>query len=227
MRQIEPVRSKNELVYMSLKTAIIQGELQPGSRLVIDELATMLGVSQIPVREALRQLEADGFVTIQPHVGTTVTEIQASLLTEVFGLLEALEMISCRAACERLGDRDWQQLEQHLRQMDRLVDDPDGWSAANVAFHQMVCERAETPLVLKMMDKALSHWDRLRSYYHLKDIFAARVQSAHDQHWELFEAMRNCKIDVVEQIIRRHNQAALAAYQAHLTQHFQEANFNE
>ena len=68
MRQIEPVRSKNELVYISLKTAIIQGELEPGSRLVIDELANKLGVSQIPVREALRQLEADGFVSIKPQI---------------------------------------------------------------------------------------------------------------------------------------------------------------
>ena len=222
MRQIEPVRSKNELVYMSLKTAILQGELEPGSRLVIDELAHMLGVSQIPVREALRQLEADGFVSIQPHVGTTVTEIQVSLITEVFGLLEAMEIISGRAACERFDNADWQALEKHLRKMDMLVDDPDSWSAANVEFHQLVCERAGTPLVLKMMDKALAHWDRLRSYYQLKDIFAGRVQSAHNQHWELFEAMRNRDANAVEQIVRQHNQAALAAYQKHLARHFQE-----
>jgi DNA-binding GntR family transcriptional regulator len=221
MRQIEPVRSKNELVYMSLKAAILQGELEPGSRLVIDELATKLGVSQIPVREALRQLEADGFVSIKPHVGTTVTEIHVSLITEIFGLLEAMEIISGRAACERFSEEDWDRLEQHLRRMDKLVSDPDSWSAANVEFHQMVCERAGTPLVLKMMEKALAHWDRLRSYYHLKDVFAARVQSAHDQHWELFHAMRNCDVAAMEQIVRRHNQAALAAYEEHLARFFQ------
>ena len=93
MRQIQRVPSKNELVCESLRTAIVQGELAPCERLVIDELATRLGVSQIPVREALRQLEADGFVTIQPHIGATVTGIQPGLMTEIFGLLEAMEII--------------------------------------------------------------------------------------------------------------------------------------
>jgi DNA-binding GntR family transcriptional regulator len=212
MRQIQPIRSKNELVYASLRAAIIHGELAPGSRLVIDELANELGVSQIPVREALRQLEADGFVTSKPHVGATVTDIQPSLITEIFGLLEAMEIISGRAACERLNEDDLRDLERQLRHMDTLVNDPDGWSAANVRFHQTICERAGTPLVQKMMDKALAHWDRLRSYYHLKDVFAQRVAEAHQEHWQMFEAISRHDPDKVEQIARAHNQAALASY---------------
>jgi DNA-binding GntR family transcriptional regulator len=212
MQQIQPVRSKNELVYASLRAAIIHGELEPGERLVIDELAAELGVSQIPVREALRQLEADGFVVSRPHVGATVTDIQASLITEIFGLLEAMEIISGRAACARLHETDWKDLERHLRSMDSLLDDPDSWSAANVRFHQTICERAETPLVQKMMDKALAHWDRLRSYYHLKDVFSQRVAEAHQQHWEMFDAIRQRDPAALEQIVRTHNQAALGAY---------------
>ena len=212
MRQIQPIRSKNELVYASLRAAIIHGELAPGSRLVIDELANELGVSQIPVREALRQLEADGFVTSKPHVGATVTDIQASLITEIFGLLEAMEVISGRAACERLNEEGRRDLERQLRQMDSLVNDPDSWSAANVRFHQAICESAGTPLVQKMMDKALAHWDRLRSYYHLKDVFAQRVAEAHRQHWQMFDAISRRDADAVEQVARAHNQAALASY---------------
>ena len=211
MRQIQRVQSKNELVYESLRAAIIQGEIAPGQRLVIDELANQLGVSQIPVREALRQLEADGFIIIQPHVGATVTEIQASLITEIFGLLEAMEIISGQAACERLTQEDWRALERHLTWMDSLVDDPDTWSHANVAFHQLVCDRAGTPLVNKMMDKALAHWDRLRSYYQLKDVFAQRLADAHQQHWEMLAAIRNRDCASLAEIVRVHNQAALAA----------------
>ena len=54
-------RSKNEIVYQQLRKSIIQGDFKPGTRLVIDQLALELGVSQIPIREAVRQLEADGF----------------------------------------------------------------------------------------------------------------------------------------------------------------------
>jgi DNA-binding GntR family transcriptional regulator len=219
MRQLEPVRSKNELVYNALRTAIIQGDLAPGERLVIDDLAEQLGVSPIPVREALRHLEADGFVTMTPHVGAAVTDIHVNLLTEVFGLLEALEIVSGRAACERLSGPDWQVLQQHLQHMDSLVTEPEHWSQANVQFHQLICQRAGTPLVQKMMDKALAHWDRLRSYYELKDIFAQRVRQAHQQHWEMFNAIRHRDSERLERTVRAHNQAALAAYQNHLSQH--------
>jgi DNA-binding GntR family transcriptional regulator len=104
MRQIKTFRSKKEFVYDALRVAILEGDLEPGARLVIDDLAMELGVSQIPVREALQQLQADGFVTIEPYIGTKVTEIDAGLVREVFDLLEALEVISGRAACLRMSE---------------------------------------------------------------------------------------------------------------------------
>ncbi len=70
-------RSKKEAVYDTLRNAILQGDLKPGARLVIDKLAAELGVSQIPIREALQQLEGEGFVTIEPYVGVTVSDLQA------------------------------------------------------------------------------------------------------------------------------------------------------
>lgn len=221
MQQIQPIRSKNELVYASLRAAIIHGELAPGTRLVIDELAGELGVSQIPIREAMRQLEADGFIVSKPHVGATVTDIHASLIIEIFGLLEAMEVISGRAACTRLDEADWQDLKRCLKQMDDLLDDPDSWSAVNVRFHQMICERAGTPLVQKMMDKALAHWDRLRSHYQLKEVFAQRVAEAHQQHWQMFDAICNRDPQALERVVHTHNQAALGAYVNYLDQHLQ------
>ena len=80
-------RSKNEVVYDLLHQAIIRGDYKPGERIVIDELASRLDVSQIPIREALRQLEADGFVTNEPYVGVTVTGISADFIFEIFALL--------------------------------------------------------------------------------------------------------------------------------------------
>ena len=79
-------KSKNEAVYDALRQAIIHGEYEPGSRLVIDDLAATMGVSQIPIREALRQLEADGFITIEPYVGATLTDINANFIFEIFTL---------------------------------------------------------------------------------------------------------------------------------------------
>lgn len=211
MRQIKSFRSKNELVYASLHHAIIEGELQPGARLIIDELASQLGVSQIPVREALRQLEADGFVIIEPYIGATVTELHLDQITEIFGLLEAMESISGRAACVHLIEADLDSLEKILCQMDALVGDATAWSRANVHFHHTICELSNTLLARRMLDKAFDHWDRLRTHF-FKGVFVQRIDVAQREHWEMLAAIRARDPDTVEAIVRRHNRQALAAY---------------
>src|SRR6478609_8337003 len=122
------VRSKKDATYDLLHTAIIRGEFAPGARIVIDDLAAQMGVSPIPVREALQQLQADGFVVIEPYVGATVTEIQASLVEEIFALLEATEVTSGRAACVRMSEDDLGEVERILREMDSAVQDLDRFS---------------------------------------------------------------------------------------------------
>jgi len=215
MRPIKQYRSKNELVYESLRAAIISGELAPGARVVIDELAADLGVSPIPVREALRQLEADGFVTSEPYVGVRVTEIHVRSIAEIFGLLEALEIVSGRAACVNMSTDELATLDALIDEMETMLDQPERWSQANVDLHRLICAR--TPLVARMMDTALDHWDRLRSWY-FKDVFSLRVNQAQAEHRALVAAIRTHDPDAVERIIRQHNRAALTAYTDYLQQ---------
>ncbi len=204
-------RSKKEFAYETLRTAILNNDFAPGDRLIIDDLASEMGVSPIPVREALRDLEADGFVTIQPYVGATVTRIHTNLLKEIFELLEALERISGRAAAARLNEDDYAALEVMLREMDNLTSDPDSWSAKNTAFHEYICDRAETPLVKDMMTHVLNHWERLRSTY-LKDVFSTRLQVSNDQHWQMLDALKAGDDAALERVVRDHNRVAFAAY---------------
>ena len=91
-------RSKKESVLDALRSAIVGGQYLPGQKLVIDEMAAQFGISAIPIREALQQLQADGLVKIEPHVGATVTPIESNLVEEIFDLLEALELMSARRA---------------------------------------------------------------------------------------------------------------------------------
>jgi DNA-binding GntR family transcriptional regulator len=208
-------RSKNEIVYDVLRQSIIQGEYKPGTRLVIDELAATLGVSQIPIREAMRQLEADGFVTIEPYVGATITDITADFIYEVFALLEATEVICSRAACRSMTDEQLQALVDKIEQMEGSVHDPARWSAENTQLHLFICECAGMGLILKMTHKILDHWDRLRLHY-LKDVSRSRIPIAQQEHREMLRAFRQRDPDEVERVIRIHNQNALASYIRHL-----------
>ena len=204
-------RSKNEIVYQQLRQAIIQGDFQPGARLVIDQLAAELGVSQIPIREALRQLEADGFVTIEPYSGATVTEINANLIFEVFALLESIEVICSRAACRQMDDQQMDTLTALLDQMDNSVNDPEKWSGENKEFHLLIGDYSKSTLAKEMMRKVLHHWDRLRFHY-LKDVFGLRIKDAQREHRQIVEALRTHDPEKVEPLVRQHNQNALASY---------------
>ncbi len=208
-------KSKKELVYDHLRAEILNGTQPPGKRLVIDSLASELGVSQIPIREALQQLQAEGFVTFTAHVGPSVAPIEPDLIWEIFQLLESLEVISCRAACLRMTDDDIRNLEQMVHTMEDLLDTPERWSEENQRFHHALCEWGRTTLVKGFMINVLAQWDRVRQYY-VKDVFSKHLDLSQRDHQELIKALRNRDAEQAEQIVRRHNQRAFSDYAAYL-----------
>jgi DNA-binding GntR family transcriptional regulator len=208
-------RSKNEVVYTTLRQAIIHGEFKPGTRLVIDELVEVLGVSQIPIREAMRQLEADGFVSIEPYVGATVTEINANFIFELFDILESLEVLCSRTAARTMSDEDLATLAALIEAMDASVDNPEQWSQENKRLHLFICECAHTRLTYKMMQNVLDHWDRLRFHF-LRDVFGRRITDAQREHKQILAAFRSRNPDDVARVVHEHNRSALASYIGHL-----------
>jgi DNA-binding GntR family transcriptional regulator len=209
-------RSKKDYVIASLRRDILDGVLAPGARLIIDELAARYGVSPIPVREALQQLQSDGYVVIQPYAGAKVAEIEIDAIGEIFALLESLEAISGRAACERMSDADIDELERLVARMDDMVDDPDRWSQENLLLHEFICTKAGMHLVEALLRKAMEQWDRLRRHY-FEDVFEHRIRASQPEHRAIVRALRTRDADLVERIIREHNRTALAAYVGHLS----------
>lgn len=208
-------RSKNEIAYDLLRQAIIKEEFEPGKRLVIDEIASNFGVSSIPIREALRQLEADGFVEITPYMGATVTKICANSIYEIFAMLEAMEAICSPIACRLMSDADIEILDKLVEKMDDSLDDPESWSTFNKAFHLQICEFAQTKLIIKMLQKVLDQWDRVRIHY-MKNVLGLRVKSAQEEHRQIIKAFKDRDADQVERLMRLHNQNALSAYNQYL-----------
>ena len=216
--QLLTFKSKRELVYEFLRTEILRGTFEPGSRLIIGDLATQLGVSQVPVREALQQLQAEGFVVMEVHMGPRVAEIHAHLIWEIFQLLEALEVISSREACARMQAAEFEAMENRLRTLDDVDENSHQWSYENTRLHLCICDWGETMLVKSVMSTVLDQWDRLRNYY-LRNMFQHRKESAQQEHWALFTALQQRDLDRVERIVRAHNRNALARYVEQLTAH--------
>lgn len=215
MAKAPSFQSRNEQVYEHVRAMIIRGDLEPGSRLIVDRLALTLGVSHIPIREALSQLEADGFVEKTAYVGVSVSELKADAIRELFELLAALETISARAASKRMGEVALSELEALVVRMDAHTGDPDLWSAENKRLHEFICEQAGTPFVKKTLHLALDHWDRLRNIY-LKEVSAGRIALAQREHHDLLDALKARDEARLEGVIRTHNQKSLSAYLEYL-----------
>lgn len=182
------VRSKKDVVLEQLRNAIIDGVLKPGQRLVIDELAGNFGVSPIPVREAIQQLQAEGFVNLQMHASAIVSPITPQLLDEVFAILETCELVSARALVGSMTPDQDAQLRRHLMTLDGLVEDLDGWQSANLELHQFICDVAGMPLVRNTLTRTLDHWNRLRRIY-LRDVYNLRLKPAQIAHWDMYRAI--------------------------------------
>lgn len=135
---IEEARAENltaqELVLSTVRTAILQGVLEPGARLRQEDLADLFGRSRIPVREALRALEYEGLVTSEPHRGFTVTTLDADDIEEVYELRILLEGQAVRLAVPLMTDEDLTELDALFERMQSATD-PDEQLASREAFY--------------------------------------------------------------------------------------------
>jgi DNA-binding GntR family transcriptional regulator len=209
--------TKQQAVYRTLREAILRCELRPGVRLVIDDLARQFSVSIIPVREALRQLQAEGLVNSIAHVGGAVAPISFDSVLEVFTVLEGLELAATRHAAERATAADLERLAELNAAMDRAIAEgtPDRWADLNTEFHLAIAGIAQMPMLLDMLRRAFDHWERVRRYY-FSDVLIHRTRVAQAEHHDLLEQIRTRDLSRLEQTIRQHNQAALAAYTEYL-----------
>ena len=206
-------RTKQEYVYQSLRGAIMRGELAPGQRLVIDDIARRLEVSAIPIREALQSLQAEGLVVSAPHVGATVASISQDEVHEVFSIMEGLETVAVREAAARLTQEQGQSLQAIVAEMDSAVDrqEYERWAEMNGKLHRSIGEVAAMPLLREMTDRALSRWERLRRHY-FQGVLVPRVEQAQREHRELLCALLARDPDEAERVVRAHNRNAKTAY---------------
>jgi DNA-binding GntR family transcriptional regulator len=207
------IPTKQMVVYESLKSEILGGVLKPGATMVIDALAKRFHVSIIPVREALRQLQAERLVEIRPHTGVRVTEVDASSLGEVFAMLGALEALSAVHALDHFDELALLEMDRLLERLDESAQQGDraGFETANRDFHLLPCRVAGFRRVEESLRGVLTEWERLhRSTFQRAqppDMVAANLD-----HRAIVEAIRNKDAAQVTLLLVRHNETAAEHY---------------
>ena len=138
MNEYLPLR---DVVFKTLRQAILTGELQPGERLMEITLANRLGVSRTPVREAIHKLEQEGLVIMMPRRGAQVAQITEKDLIEVLEVRLGLEEMAARFACERMTDGQFTELCQAADEFSAAIERNDltALAQADEKFHSLIC----------------------------------------------------------------------------------------
>jgi DNA-binding GntR family transcriptional regulator len=204
-------QTKQALVYRSLRQRIMDGQLAPGSRLVIEDIAADHQVSAIPVREALHLLQAERLVEMRPHLGALVAPISRDAITEVFTLMETLEVAAWRLALPHASHEHIAILEGQIRAMDEVAGDDARWAERNSAFHAAICAIAEMPRVQEMTLRVFSEWERMRRWFY-RDCPPPDLEHASREHHAMVDALKRRDLERLERLTLAHNRGALKSY---------------
>lgn len=206
--RISPITLDNykplrELVFESLREAIIQGRLRPGERLMEIQLAEELGVSRTPVREAIRKLELEGLVLMIPRKGAYVSQISMKDIADVFEIRRALEGLAARLAAERATDEEIERLERALVKISEVAeaDDLSGAVALDTDFHEELMAASHNPRLSQLVSNLREQIQRFRltSLSH-----PGRVKLAVEEHRKIVDAIAGRDAELAQNLAYEH-----------------------
>ncbi|WP_206922142.1 GntR family transcriptional regulator [Alicyclobacillus suci] len=186
-----------------IREAIITGELQPGERIVETKLARLFGISQVPVREALRGLEEEGLVRSVLYKGTYVSEFVLREIYHVFLLRTQIEMMVLKLVVPTLTDRQIAELQAIVDEMAEVDGDYRVQSGLDVRFHGRIIEWSNVETYRRIWRMLSGHVRRFISFMH-PTYFTEQHKSAVEQHEELIQVLRTRNLDEIQKTFTDH-----------------------
>ena len=164
MNEYLPLR---DVVFNTLRQAILRGELKPGERLMEIQLANKLGVSRTPIREAIRKLELEGLVLMIPRKGAEVADITEKSLRDVLEVRTALEELAVQLTCDKITKEQIRELEQAAEQFKKTLKSNDitEIAEADVRFHDIIYLATDNQKLILLLNNLREQMYRYRIEY--------------------------------------------------------------
>jgi DNA-binding GntR family transcriptional regulator len=207
--------TKQERVYRELRERILSGAYGPGHRMVIDGLAVELGVSALPIREAVRRLEAEGLVVFRPNAGAQVSPADPEAYDEQMSVLAVLEGYATGLAAEHLTEEDLDRLAAITDEMERAMERLDvlAFGRLNQEFHAVIAERCPNGALVEMLRSVSRRLDTIRRTVFVQIPY--RGAESIREHRRLIELLRaKAPKAKVEAAARAHKLATVASFHA-------------
>src|SRR5579872_3316462 len=186
-----------------LRRAIITGAIKPGERIRVADLERKFGVSHIPIREALRRLQSEGFVEISPRRTTIAAGVDLGDLANIYDLRRIIELEIGRRAVSRMTRSDIEAVRRALESFQAVANDPSSaefWERHR-DFHWALLAPAANPTVQRVLDHL---WQSSERYVRLFVSTFATMQTVMELHVELYEACAGGDVRTFEQALTRH-----------------------
>jgi DNA-binding GntR family transcriptional regulator len=197
-------RTLAEKAFGMLHDAVVSGSLSPGERLPIEDLAAAMGMSPMPIREALRRLDSVGLVENVPHRGARVRELSVEDLEEVYDARLALELPAIRGAAERFNEPTDERVAAILERHAAAVrgGDDEGTLRTHTEFHMALYEAAESRWLMRLISPLWESAER----YRVATLGQQRgyMKSRMDEHERILAACRDRRPDVAEAELWNH-----------------------
>ena len=185
MNEYLPLR---DVVFQTLRQAILKGELKPGERLMEIQLAQKLGVSRTPIREAIRKLELEGLVLMIPRRGAEVARISEKSLKDVLEVRRSLEELAIELACQRMTEEDMQALEEAQKAFKAAIDQGDAMKIAETdeAYHDVIYYSTRNKRLVQILNNLREQMYRYRFEY-IKDF--SQHERLVEEHKVIYESI--------------------------------------
>lgn len=207
-RSTRPLRgavpgTATEEAYRYVLNRIRRGEYHPGDRLRAEEIASAVGMSRMPVREAFGRLAAEGLLTLRPNRGAVVSVLTREDVEEIFEIRAVLEGLAVRLAVPNLDGRALSRLDHLLEEMDLVTEDRNGeeWMAQHREFHEYLCGFSRRPRLVREI--ACLH-TAVEPYVRLWFIHAEAPRSMRREHALIVEAVRSGDPEHAEAVMQQH-----------------------
>lgn len=201
--KLDKYKPLREVVFESIRGAIISGILKPGERLMEVQLAEKLGVSRTPIREAIRKLELEGLVIMIPRKGAYVADLSIKDITDVLEVRGALESLAAGLAALRMTEEEIEDLEMIAVQFNQAIEenDMDKMVQKDIEFHDKIFKATRNERLIQISNNLREQVQRFRIMYIEKSNKSKKLAK---DHYEIAEAISQRNIDKAEELAKKH-----------------------
>ncbi len=201
--KLDNYKPLREVVFESIRGAIISGVLKPGERLMEVQLAEKLGVSRTPIREAIRKLELEGLVVMIARKGAYVADLSVKDIIEVLEVRAALEGLASGLAALRITEEEMRELEMTAQQFDKAIDaeDFDRIIEMDIEFHDRIFRAARNEKLLQINNNLREQVQRFRVMYINK---SNKSKTLAKEHYQIADAISKRNIAMAEKLAESH-----------------------